>query len=97
MNSLNTRIKTSFCAAALAVVCLPAQSAAIPGWGTWETTLQARDINGDGVVDAYYDTTLNITWLANMNAGAGSAFDNGLSPTDGQMTWATPSPGRPAA
>ena len=87
MNSLRTRIKTSFSAAALAIVCLPAQSAAIPGLGTWETTLQARDINGDGVVDAYYDTTLNITWLANMNAGEGSAFDNGLSPTDGQMTW----------
>jgi len=35
------------------------------GQGTWETTLQARDINSDGVVDAYFDTTLNITWLAN--------------------------------
>lgn len=37
----------------------------IPGQGTWQTTLQARDINRDGVVDAYYDTALNTTWLAN--------------------------------
>ncbi|RZL10284.1 MAG: PEP-CTERM sorting domain-containing protein [Rubrivivax sp.] len=43
--------------------------------GNWETTLQARDINGDGTVDAYYDTTQNITWLAVINAAAGSAAD----------------------
>lgn len=36
---------------------------------------------------AYYDTDLNITWLADANAGAGSAFDNGFSTTDGAMTW----------
>ena len=57
------------------------------GRGTWETTLQARDVNGDGIVEAYYDTAVNITWLANANAGAGSTFDNGLNPTDGRMTW----------
>jgi len=63
-------------------------AAPVPGQGTWETTLQARDINGDGTIDAYYDTTLNITWLADANAGAGSVFDNGASTTDGNMTWA---------
>jgi uncharacterized repeat protein (TIGR01451 family) len=31
--------------------------------------LLPRDIDGDGVVDAYYDTALNITWLADWNAG----------------------------
>lgn len=40
------------------------QAAPVPGQGTWETTLQARDINHDGSVDAYYDTALNVTWLA---------------------------------
>lgn len=40
----------------------------VPGQGTWETTLQSRDINGDGTVGAYYDTVLNVTWLANANA-----------------------------
>jgi len=36
----------------------------VTGQGDWETTLQARDIDGDGTADAYYDTTLNISWLA---------------------------------
>ena len=36
---------------------------------------------------AVYDTDLNITWLADANAGAGSAFDDGFSTTDGRMTW----------
>ena len=35
-----------------------------------------------------YDTDLNITWLRNANAAAGSSFDNGGSTTDGFMTWA---------
>lgn len=46
----------------------------VAGQGTWETTLQARDLNGDSVTDAYYDTSLNITWLANANK-------------NGAMTW----------
>ena len=49
-------------------VSVQTHAAGIPGQGTWETTLQARDINRDGVVDAYYDTALHITWLANWNA-----------------------------
>lgn len=44
-----------------------ARAEGIPGQGTWETTLQARDLDGDGVPDAYYDTSLNITWLARTN------------------------------
>ena len=43
--------------------------------GDWASTLQARDINGDGTVDAYYDTALDVTWLAVVNASAGSAGD----------------------
>ncbi len=38
---------------------------------------------------AYYDTVLDITWLADANAGAGSVFDDGASSTDGRMTWAS--------
>jgi hypothetical protein len=34
-----------------------------------------------------YDTDLDITWLADANAGVGSTFDNGGSTTDGRMTW----------
>jgi len=39
------------------------QAAGVPGQGTWQTTLQARDIDKDGTTDAFYDTALNITWL----------------------------------
>lgn len=57
----------------------------VSGMGTWERTLQPRDINNDGTVDAFYDTVLNISWLADGNAGAGSGFD--ASYGGGLMTW----------
>ena len=76
-------LKSSLCAVALAALTLsPAHAAGMPGQGTWETTLKARDINGDSVVDAWYDTALNITWLANWNANG--AMDNWYHAT----TWA---------
>jgi hypothetical protein len=55
--------------AALAWTCAAGTANALPisGQGTWESTLQARDINSDGVTDAFYDTSLNITWLADSN------------------------------
>jgi hypothetical protein len=74
-----------------------AQAAPVSGQGTWQTTLKARNINGEAVAlnDTnavfFYDTTLNITWLRNANAAAGSTYDNtdifGGSATDGLMTW----------
>lgn len=85
--------------AALIAVAAGVQAAPITTQGTWwgtdgtDGTLRARDINGDAVALSsasatfFYDTTLNITWLANMNAGAGSTFDDGFSATDGRMTW----------
>ena len=92
MTTLDRSTKT-FTRAALAAAVLAgglgaAHAVPIPGQGTWETTLQARDINGDSVVDAYYDTALDITWLANPKAAAGTAFDDGISNTDGRMTYA---------
>lgn len=44
-----------------------AQADSIPGQGTWGTTLEPRDLDGNGVTDAYYDTVLDITWLADAN------------------------------
>lgn len=39
--------------------------------GTWKKTLQPRDLAGNGVIDAFYDTTLDITWLRDASvAGA---------------------------
>ena len=67
---------------ALVVIALSVSSlthaAPVSGQGTWETTLQARDFDGNpATIEGYYDTVLNITWLADANY-AGTA-----------MNWAT--------
>jgi hypothetical protein len=42
-----------------------ASAAAVSGQGTWETTLQGRDLDGNTTTfEAYFDTALDITWLA---------------------------------
>jgi hypothetical protein len=65
---MNNKLKLLAAVAALATSHV-ALADPISGQGTWETTLQARDFDGDQVTDAYYDTALNITWLATANAG----------------------------
>lgn len=82
-------IRSALCASLFIATSGVAQAVSVSGQGTWETTLQGRDLDGNAATfEAYYDTTLDITWLANANAGAGSAFDDGFSTTDGGMTWA---------
>ena len=69
--------------AGLLVLGAGAQAAPVSGQGTWETTLQGRDL--DGVVttyEAYYDTVLDITWLADANYARTSGYDS-----VGRMTW----------
>ncbi|MHB8472652.1 MAG: Lcl domain-containing protein [Gammaproteobacteria bacterium] len=65
-----------------------ASAAPISGQGDWETTLQARYLGNSTTINAYYDTALNITWLANANAAVGSAYDT-YSPGTGLMNWTT--------
>lgn len=87
---------TSTLSAAVTACCLalvaPAFAAGVSAQGTWESTLSARDLDGDGTVDAFYDKTLNISWLADGNAGAGSIWDTARwdwgTTTDGRMNWA---------
>jgi hypothetical protein len=61
-----------------------AAAAPVSGQGTWEATLQARDLDGNGTTDAYYDTSLNISWLADANVigqvsfNAATTWANGL-------------------
>ena len=60
-----------------AVCCLAvggAVAAPVYGQGTWETTLQARDLDGNASngPEAFYDTTLKITWLANALSFSGT-------------------------
>lgn len=52
------------------------QVTSVSGRGTWETTLQARDIDGNGSADAYYDTTLDVTWLRDAVETDLHAFDS---------------------
>lgn len=74
-------------AAILAAAC-SSMASPISGQGSWETTLLARDINRDGTVDAYFDTLLGVTWLADANAAAGTAFDDGSNANDGALSQA---------
>jgi hypothetical protein len=41
---------------------------------------------GGGLI---YDTDLDLTWLSDANAAAGSAFDDGTNTGDGGMSWAS--------
>lgn len=60
-------METALVAVALGVAS-SATAGAVSGQGTWETTLQGRDLDGNlATAEAYYDTALGITWLANAN------------------------------
>lgn len=69
----------------LAATCTLANAlpAVVSGQGTWETTLQGRDLDGDAsTYEAYYDTVLNITWLADANYSKTSGYSE-----YGYMNW----------
>lgn len=76
-----------------------AQAAVLPGQGTWERTLLARDLDGQfgNGAEAYYDTVLNITWLADANAGAGSVYDTVIVGADEETPSSTATDGRMVA
>jgi hypothetical protein len=66
------------------------QTMRLAGWvlaigfsGSAQAALQGRDLNGSaGSFEAYYDTVLDITWLADANYAKTSGYD-----ADGLMTW----------
>ena len=64
-------IRTPLIASALLAASLVsgiAHAVSISGQGSWESTLQGRDLDGNlATFEAYYDTVLDITWLANAN------------------------------
>ena len=71
-------IRAATCAALLAFL------------GSANAQLQARDINSDGTVDAYYDALQDITWLSDANYAFTSGYDTsgdsfGFNP--GAMSW----------
>jgi hypothetical protein len=73
-------------AALLLVGGAGAQAAAVSGQGTWASTLQARDLDGNFAngAEAYFDTVLHITWLADANYARTSGYDRDR---DGRMAW----------
>ena len=71
-------IKTLLASVTLASLgAVPAHAVGIAGQGTWQQTLLGRDLDGNlgNGPEAWYDTTLNITWLANTQAIAGTPYD----------------------
>lgn len=76
-------IGTAASTVVLSLACvLPAQAQSVSGQGTWETTLQGRDINRNAVAATdvsavyLYDTTLGVTWLRNANVNGGMNWAN---------------------
>jgi hypothetical protein len=73
------RIKTIIGALALCAVSASADAA-----------LLGRDLNGSpGSFEAYYDTTLDITWLADANLAQSNTFGVAGISAQGRMTWGT--------
>jgi hypothetical protein len=96
-----SHFKSLALAATLAACTFATQSAPIAGQGTWQTTLLARDLSGNAVAlnsasaAFFYDSTMNVTWLANMNLNGtmnwavANAWANGLT-TGGFTDWRLP-------
>jgi len=90
---VKSNLIASFCTAlCLSGLCLSqAHAVSLSGQGSWETTLQARDLDGNTTTaEAYYDTVLDITWLADANYALTSGYDDGdpNSSGDDYMVWA---------
>lgn len=84
---MRKKTTTILAVSALLLASVGVQAAVVSGQGTWEATLLARDLDGNAsTIEAYYDTALGITWLADTNAAVGSAYDT-LSPGTGLMEW----------
>jgi len=59
------------------------QGATVSGQGSWESVLQARDLDGDpATVEAFYNVSTDTTWLADANLAQTSGFDS-----DGLLNW----------
>lgn len=56
----------------------------VSGQGTWETTLQGRDLDGNpATFEAWFDTVLGVTWFGD----ADYARTVGAPEPDGRLTW----------
>lgn len=81
MNAWVSKLSCGFVMVALAAGVGSSHAAPVSGQGTWEQTLQGRDLDGnaDNGFEAYYDTTQDLTWLADANwAATSGASASGL-------------------
>lgn len=70
----------ALCAVAFSFISMSSHAVPVYGQGTWETTLKGRDLDGNQTtVEAYYDTVLNITWLADVHASGPREWNNALA------------------
>lgn len=60
-----------------AIVSALAVTSAAAATGTWQASLQPRDLDGNGSADAFYDTALGITWLRDAHVDIPGAFRPG--------------------
>jgi hypothetical protein len=89
---MNPRLLCAVFACAIAGISQLAHAVGVSGQGTWETTLEARDLDGDiSTIEAYYDTVLHITWLADANLAKSNTFGVDGIRSDGSMSWSTAS------
>jgi hypothetical protein len=92
-NTMRTRVLV-MSAVAIAASVGAAHAAPVAGQGTWETTLQGRDFNSDGVADAFYDTSLDLTWmrqsLGPMTWDGAANQLAGFAPFGGLTNWRLP-------
>ncbi len=48
-----------------------------------QAALQDRDLNGNGVIDAFHDTDLDMTWLCDANVNGRMTWDPAISWAEG--------------
>jgi hypothetical protein len=77
------------------LTCVGASGPCDVNQGTWATSLQARDLDGNpATIEAYYDTAQNLTWLADANpiglTGWAAAQSWVASLTTGGVSWRLP-------
>ena len=65
------------------IVATAAGASALLIAGVAQAALQDRDLDGDSVVDAFYDTDLDITWLRDAKVNGAMDWDNAVAWADG--------------
>ena len=64
---------------AMLIGAVSAHAQTVSGQGNWQDTLQARDVGNTGTTNAFYDITLNITWLVNANINGAMNWTDAMS------------------